>query len=299
MQVATIPPIMSRRAISVLALSACVLSRSAETQGQDTIQSRKLDDCLVAAFKQASHGWSSDEVLLQDDLNRAFLEACRQQLPDASPAELNWRLLALRKQGKLNVRASKRRREDHQSYAAAAEIVARRMEDRHGVGTDRILCDPLLRAEFDAEAHALSPHVEPYLLRKAALGLRKARQLKPELISRVADWDRRITVLPLTDLRAAPNDIPTTPGVYIFSHRDGYLYIGESQNLRARISQHLDESNEAALVSLFSNSDIPLESIQVELHAFSPQSPATQVRLRRAYESQLIESRQPQFNIRP
>ncbi len=155
-------------------------------------QSELIRSVVQAAYRQTHSGWSSDEVLLREDLNVEFVNACRQRLPTASPTELNWTLLNLRKAGGLHGRVTRRQAYRHDDYRHAAEIAARLITDKHEVSTDRLFCDVNLRAEFDAVARQMAPDISPYRLRKAAFSLRKARQLRPELVVRIADWGANI-----------------------------------------------------------------------------------------------------------
>lgn len=251
------------------------------------------------AFAAVHDGFSSDDVLLDPDLNQRFIVMCRQALPEVDEAQWNWTLLTLRKSGKLNIRTSQRRTYDHSAYQAAAEIAARLLEDRHATNTDRVMCDPALRAEFDSVAGAMAPGVGVYPLRKAAFGLRKARRLSPELVTRVADWNREIEVHRLADVRQSLELVPMRPGIYLFRDADGYWYIGEAKDLRARIKQHLDQSHASSLVHVLQRQEVDVDGMDIELHIFAEDSPASHVRMRRAYESQLISSRNPRLNIRP
>ena len=274
------------------------------------------DDLIVEAFKQTHDGWSSDEVVLQDDLNDKFLKACETKLAaagveDAKPAALNWRLLALRKAGKLKVKSTKRAPaqmksattagsgeavvQDAADIAALAEIAMRSMQDKRKVSSDRIMTDPGLRSEFEAIVVELNSKADLYLTRKAAFQLRKTRRLQPELISRLADWGREVKIYAIEDLRKSTDSVDTHPGIYIFRNQTGYLYIGQTENLRQRMAEHLEESHNASLAS-YLKSD---KDATVELHSFDPKSRAKEVRVRRAYESELIRSRKPRFNVLP
>jgi predicted GIY-YIG superfamily endonuclease len=250
------------------------------------------------AYLKSSDGWSTDEVLLQDDLNKAFLLACRQLSADEKPNTLNWALLNLRKAGKLKgIKTERRRRDDHSRYGHLAEIAARNCQDKFKVSTDRIMCDPQLRRAFDLVAKQVAPKIDPYLMRKAAFGLRKARRLQPELVLRIADWDREISTHNASEIAKDLERIPDSPGVYIFSDPTGYLYVGESVNLRKRLGEHLDHSDRQSLASYLQSNGV--KEVTVELHAFPKSSRAKKVSIRRAYESALIASRKPRFNVRP
>ena len=144
----------------------------------------------------------------------------------------------------------------------------------------------------------MAPDVKPYLLRKAAFGLRKARQLKPEFVVRIADWGRVITNFSANELAKGLDRLPALPGVYIFRDASGYLYIGESNNLRNRLRKHLNASGRGSLADYLRRTGAR-DQIIVEVHAFARDSQASKTSYRRAYESELIHSRNPRFNMRP
>jgi predicted GIY-YIG superfamily endonuclease len=255
-----------------------------------------LRDVVRRSFFAAHAGHSTDDVVIDDTLNAAFVAACLRELPSTCPFQFNWDLYNLRKQppgiGKV---ATVKRRDKHDDYRHASEIAARHMEDKHKLSIDQVLCDPEKRREFDAIAQGISPGVSNYLLRKAALKLRKNRQLQPELIKRVADWGTVVTTHKAEQLKADPDLIPRLPGVYIFRDGTGYLYIGEAVNLRGRVEQHLDHSDRKALAHyLWENGVLGLF---VEMHAFRKESDGRKARCRKAYEAELIRSRRPRFNI--
>ena len=262
-----------------------------------------LDSVVSTAFAATHDGWSADEVLVNPELNKKFIEECRRQLADVAKdvteTQLNWKLLNLRKAKKLTAKVTRRTHDKHDTYRHAAEIAARSMEDRHRQNIDRVLCDPKLRAEFDKMASRLAPETETRLLRRAALGLRKARRLKPEFVVRVADWGREITSSPLGDLQANIATISEGPGVYVFYDSTGYLYVGEAENLHRRLTKHLDDSDRLSLAKYLRDQGDKSNRISVEIHAFKPESNARLASMRRAYESELIKSRKPRFNVRP
>ena len=267
-----------------------------------------FDDVVRASYLATHDGWSSDEVLLHPERNQAFLIACRERLsrrpldaPVVTDEQLNWAMLRLRKSNRLGGDVTRRSPLQHGAYQDAVEIAARMVEDIYQVNMDRVFCDPSKAAEFDRIARRLVPNVARYRLRKAAFGLRKADRLKPELLLRVADWERKVTTSELVDLRrdaAAFDGIPAGPGVYLFLDATGYLYIGESENLRARVAKHIHDSDSESLAK-YLNRPQANEAVLIELHAFDPASRAKETGMRRAYESALITSRRPRFNERP
>lgn len=260
-----------------------------------TQQTRELKQAVIGSFAAAHDGWSSDEVVLNSKLNAAFIKKCQAAFPDGTQFEFNWTLLNLRKAGKLTAKATRRRRDTHDDYIHAAEIAARFMENKHGLNSDRVMCDPVKRAEFDKLAQSIAPNTDIYLLRKAAFGLRKTRRLQPELVSRVANWGKKVETFPAASLVKDSTLISAGPGVYIFRDKTGYLYIGESSQLRTRVAKHLDHSDRKSLAHyLWKNGT---KDITVEIHSFDPESQARLKSMRRAYESELIRSRKPRLNI--
>ncbi len=264
----------------------------------DAAAKRRLKDVVRLAYTATHDGWSTDEVILQDELNEKFIAACKERMPDASTFDCNWMLMTLRKAGDLSdVSATKRRNQRHDDYLHAAEVAARFLEDKHRTNTDHLICDPVMRAEFDKLARTIAPDVESYRLRKAAFALRKSRRLQPELVLRVAKWDKEVIALPAEKIVENPKQVSDGPGVYIFRDASGYLYIGESSQLRTRISKHLDRSDRQSFASYLAKKGI--KDVTVELHVFDAKSDAKDKSLRRAYESDLIRSRKPRFNLAP
>lgn len=189
-----------RLCFSVVMVCLAVVVAAPTVAAADREDVDRLAEVVRTAFREVHDGFSSDEVIVRDDLNAAFIKRCRDAVPDANEARCNWTLMSLRKAGRLDVPATRRVALRHDSYRHAAEIAARSMYDRHGLSVDRMMCNPSLRREFDAAARDIAPGVSAYRLRKAALALRKARQLRPELVVRVADWKKDVTAHVARDL---------------------------------------------------------------------------------------------------
>ena len=255
------------------------------------------NDDVKAAFLAVHQGRSTDDVVIDPDLNQSFLLACSERNAQLSSREANWRLMNLRKASGLGGVTTSVERLDHSAYVHASEIAARLMEDRYKLTVDRVLCDPKSRGEFDRIALHIAPDVSVYRLRKAALGLRKAKKLQPEVVKRVANWQGEIVEYSADELLANLDLIPRRPGIYIFLDPTGYLYLGEAGNLRLRVAKHLDHSDRKSLARYFW--DEGFSEIRVQIHSFAPDSDARKQSLRRAYESDLLAKRSVRFNIRP
>lgn len=260
-------------------------------------QDQDLREIVAKAFEQVHDGWSSDAVILDPELNRRFIAACLEQRGDLKEFDCNWTLMNLRKAGQLTTRATRRAPRNSAAGLAVAEIAARGVVDRHQTILDRIFCDPELRAEFDQIVKTLDPELEIYAARSAAMQLRKQRQLQPELIARIADWGRKVEMFSYQQLADHPELIPPLPGIYIFLDASGYLYIGQSDNLNARLKTHFRESHNFSLAEYLQGQ--LSERVMIELHSFPADSRAKETMIRRAYESELIGSRKPRFNILP
>jgi predicted GIY-YIG superfamily endonuclease len=259
-------------------------------------QQSELKTVVKSAFQDNHAGYSSDEVILDDELFDAFMASCQTALPDAEPKSLGWTLMNLRKAGKLSdIEVTQRRSTDIGPILHVAEIVCRSMTDKHQISIDRMLVDPDLRAEFNQRATDVDENIDLYAVRKAAFRLRKTRRLRPELITRIADWGREIKSFSAQEISDDFEKVANGPGIYIFRDATGYLYIGESNNLRRRLEQHLDESSSQSLANYLNGHDI--DEITIELHVFDPNSRIRETAVRRAYESELIQSRNPKFNL--
>jgi len=291
----------------------CMLAASivtAQSTTDDKKSSRRemaeLKVAVTEAFATTHDGWSSDEVILKSKLNSAFIHACREKLKTVvsitaadkiTEEKLNWTLMNLRKAGKLKIKSTKRANVNTRPVRHVAEIVTRSMQDQHQCSIDRLMCRPELRKQFDDAAAKIASDSDAYTVRKAAFQLRKARKLRPELISRIADWGRVISEHPLAELKLSPQRLSDHPGIYIFRDATGYLYIGQTANLKTRLQEHLDESHNGSLANYLKSS--ASGNVIVEVHDFDPESKASETMVRRAYESELIASRKPRFNVQP
>jgi site-specific DNA-methyltransferase (adenine-specific) len=209
---------------------------------------------------------------------------------NGEPATLNRSLFNLRKGGHLRgIKANRANAGDDDPYRFAAEMAVRYMERRDGVSLDDIICDPELAAEFDRLAAAIAPGFTPLQYRWAALNLRKAKRLTPEILARVAPPEKVVS-MPASDWKLEA--IPSAQGLYIFHTRRESLYIGEAENLRNRLGKHLDHSDNKGLARWMW--DQGTEELFLELQLLAAD---TTQRVRRALETELIRSRRPLFNV--
>ena len=247
-------------------------------------------------------GYSSDEVILDTKLNQAFISECKKAHADVNAEFFNWTLINLRKAGKLSAKVTRRRKKrSHPSMSGnldlVAEIAARKIQDKYRISSDRMMANPKYRDEFDRTVRGIDKTVDLYRARKRVFQLRKTRRLKPELITRIADWKRKVSEWTIVALRKDLSQVPDTPGIYIFRDKTGYLYVGEAADLRERLKTHLKDSDRKSLAAYLSGKS-KTGGVSVEIHSFDRESRMKEVRVRRAYESELIRSRKPRFNVR-
>lgn len=281
-----------------LSNDCCVYGRGLAIVEQSNEQT--TSEVIRQAFRATHEGWSVDEVLLRDERRQKFLNEVRRvtalEPKQMTDREVFEQLVKLRKSDKLDVKTTQSVRNDLSDYLVAAEIASRYLYDAYGVSPDQWLIDPKLLQEFDQMGLSIAKGADSYLLRKAALKLRKSRSLRPELLQRVTDWDLVIKTYQLADLENNLSTLSEGPGVYIFRDNTGYLYIGQAANLRKRLKTHLTESDRKSLSKYLEADD---KLITVDLHIFGPDSPAQKTIVREAYESELIRSRKPRLNLAP
>ncbi len=243
------------------------------------------------AFVSTHNGFSADRVLVDPELNAAFLPECRKRGLDYEPRDLNRYLLNARKKSILQgVRTTQETSfPDLPDYFHPAQVAARFLERSDGLSLDRILCDPVLSARFDAHAAELSREPSVLKCRWAALYLRKNRRLRPELIAHIVR-PSAMSMGPADQVVIA--ELSDGPGLYAFHTQGQTLYVGEASNLRRRLAKHLDHSDNKSLAHWFWEHGIA--EVQLELRHL-PDS--VDLRTRRALEAELIISSGAVFNI--
>jgi hypothetical protein len=242
------------------------------------------------AFMKVRGEYSSDVVVADPHLNKQFIRECKARGSSCSSEVLNLCLMNLRKSGDFgDVKSKKVSVRDQEDFRFASEIAIRFLERRDQVTLDQILCNPRRAAQFDKVASQIAPGFSSFQYRWAALNLRKRSKLRPELLGKVVLAENVI----LSSAKALRSgDVPVRPGLYILIEAKRVLYVGECQNLRQRISRHLEHSDNKGLARwLWKNG---IRNLHVEYHVLPAGTP---VRVRRAMELELIRSRNPFFNV--
>lgn len=141
-----------------------------------------FESAVMRAFFSVNNGESTDEVILNDSLRNAFVKACDKELTKLGlrrrkESDYNWTLEIMRKEGKLGRVVNRKKRitpSVKDIEIKRAKEVARKIIDA-GLPKeiDRIMCDPVLRRDFDQKTKKIAPRIDLYLVRKAALNYRK------------------------------------------------------------------------------------------------------------------------------
>ncbi len=247
---------------------------------------------MLDAFLAVRNGFSPDRVVADPELNARFLDACRARGLMEPEEELNRALLNARKASALVGQGTEKptRIKGQREFSFASEIAIRSIERKYSATLDQVICSPRLAAEFDDVAARICPGHSPLEYRWAALRIRKARRLQPE---RVAQVRPPIQVINVRVAELTVDNIPPHQGLYLFFDSERMLYVGESNNLRKRLLKHLEHSDNKGLARwLWSHGP---EGLHVEFHVLPDD---TSAKVRRALESELIASRNPEFNVR-
>jgi hypothetical protein len=245
---------------------------------------------IFDAFLEIRNKRSPDFVIADPELNHKFLEACRAKGINDSNDAINRDLLNARKAGYLRgIKSNRVIVRNQENYRFASEAAVRFLERRDGVTLDQILCNPEKAREFDEIAQKIAPGFLPFEYRWAALGMRKRRKLKPELVAKVM---KNVTVIRYKVSELDVEEIPSQQGVYLFHDSGNALYAGEAANLYKRVRKHLDHSDSKGLAHWLWEHGTG--EMHLELHVLPKE---TSTVARKALEAEMIRSREPVFNI--
>jgi len=252
-----------------------------------------IAEIALAAFLQVRQGKSAEQVICDDDTNHVFILLCNQS-SSARPDEVwNTSLLNLRKANKLALYPTTSRKApnpDAKRYSNCVAQAVRLMERQFDANVDRIICNPDMRCQFDAMVQYLLPGASVFESRYKALTLRKTKRLRPEPVGQIIRATAS-SFLPLAELEARINEIPTASGVYIFVDEDKTLYVGKADNLRRRVGDHVSTWAFRELISAIDNGSRGIAWIY--FHALPVTCTARELS---AYEQELIRSRRPEHN---
>ena len=210
---------------------------------EETIQA------VVESYEQAGHGFPSDYLLCDKNLNAQFIRACLKKGIGGNAIVWNRLLLSLRKQGRLPGSVKRPARitaEDLNQFGYASEVAWRlvseefRMDDGLPISLDDILCCPDTAEYFDQIAMLYGPQhldVSSLQYRRAALAIRKRDKDARRLASdKFPNW----TTSELSQIRWSefktkmPNS--DSAGVFLIRSGEARIYAGATNNLVERMS---------------------------------------------------------------
>lgn len=247
------------------------------------------EQAVIEAWQNAGQGYPVDHVLCDKDLNAGFVNECRDRLKGGAATVWNQLLLRLRKAGKLpkaTNRAPQITAREMDKFGFASEVAWRLMAIDYRTTLDQILCCPEFAAEFDRLATEFGPDdpdVTSLDYRRAAVAIRKrchsARESAGEKFAR---WMKGQTTLPKRAFDGPLEDLER-PGVFVLYADDVAFYVGESDNIRARIEQVRGNANWAGLapdsIAYVENSDGLAEKYGLKAALARRESPLLNCRL--------------------
>lgn len=220
-------------------------------------KAKSESESIIESFAKTCGGFTVDRVVADPELNAAFQTECDSLGVPGEAVHRNRFLFRLRKAGYLKragVAASERtsiEAEEMEPYLFASEIAWRLVSDCYvGLELDEILCDPRYATSLDELAASFAPGFTSLEYRWAALKLRKAIELGRKRAEQTKP--KKLGIRKFKDSDAVPIDgldwdaIDSGPGVYGLRNSEGkILYVGETLNLRARLSAQCSDEARA------------------------------------------------------
>ncbi|MDZ4848320.1 MAG: DNA methyltransferase [Pirellulaceae bacterium] len=203
---------------------------------------------VIESYTKVGNGFPADYLLCDKDLDAEFITECRKRGIGGNAFVWNHYLLGLRKAGKLP-RATNRppqtTAEQMDQFGFASEVAWRLLSIDYRKTLDDILCSPDFAAEFDRLAILFGPTdktVSTIELRRAAISIRKrSNAARVSAAAEFGDWIRKTKQLSRIRIEDGLSELES-PGVFILNAGPVGFYVGESENMRARVEQAL--SNE-------------------------------------------------------
>ena len=209
----------------------------------------KVNKAIVDAYQTAGHGYPADYLLCDKELNSKFISACRDRGLKGSAFIWNRLLLQLRKSSKL---PKSTKRPDQISpkqmdrFGFASEVAWRLIAIDYQKTLDDILCSPEFAAEFDRLAAQFGPtdtEVSSLDFRRAALSVRKrSKDARTMAEKKFSEWMRKTKKLESIGIDDSLKPLER-PGVFVLCTEDIGFYAGESENMRQRVSEAMDNQH--------------------------------------------------------
>jgi hypothetical protein len=257
---------------------------------------KSRDSIIIRAFAEIHNGYSIDRTLADPLLAARFVERCQKLGVDAPHTAICRRLLRLRKAGGFPIRTTKKDELDPHPFLIPAELAFAKLRYRYDASYDDLLADPVVGKAFDDNVVKVGRSGDVVAYRWAALYLRKnvwSRRNSDVKKSARLDISKAHWQHPGRLLEVRLDDVPNTEGVFSLREPDRYLFLSQSENLRAGVGIFQD-ANVLASVGNHFWSPSP-ESITV---AFVRPEDLGGMNLGR-FESKALKTYQPIFNMLP
>lgn len=209
---------------------------------------KNAEDAVIAAYETAGRGYPADYLLCDKELNAEFVAECRRRGGEGNGYLWNQLMLQLRKSGKLpksTRRPTQVTAGQMDSYGFASEVAWRLLAIDYGLTLDKILSSSEFAADFDRLAAEFGPvNVTSLEYRRVALSIRKrsnaARNTGAKRFSHWLNRNRKLRRIGIEDCLDSNYEIP---GVFLLCSDEIGIYAGESENIRVRVEQVLNNSN--------------------------------------------------------
>lgn len=263
----------------------------------------KEDAKVAKAFEAVRDGRAPERVLWDESLSSRFAQRAKQLGLDAPLADLNRRLINIRKHPNeykaRGIELTPTSVIDPQpsivpQYAHVIEFALVKMKNRYGASIDDILLNPVLVAEYEKLARKVARTLSSTELRLGALYIRKTRHVaKPEenLFDQLDADHFEAALQPLGTLDVAKAaDIPKGEGLIEVLDRQRHLYVSRNENIRLVAEQFVDGQTLAAMANHFWTPDPK----QITMRFFSG-TKFDNVAIAR-WQTKIIQARDPIFN---
>lgn len=207
------------------------------------------EKAVIESFQSEGDGYPADHLLCDKQLNDAFVKGCLKRGLGGNAHVWNRYLLQLRKSGKLpnsKKNPGQISAKDMDHFAYASEVAWRLMAIDYRKTLDEILCSPDFASEFDRLAALYGPNdssVSSFDYRRAALSIRKRSNAARSLAEKeFAAWTRKSKKLSEVQIDTRLEKLSCT-GVFVLSSNGAPVYVGESENMKTRVEQMLQNES--------------------------------------------------------
>ncbi len=204
---------------------------------------------VIEAYQTAGEGYPADYLLCDPKMNQRFVDLCLDKGLGGSATIWNRYLLQLRKSGKLPAatrRPDQITPEQMDHFGFASEVAWRLLSIDYRRTLDDILSSPEFAAEFDRLAAEFGPadaDITSLEYRRAAMSIRKrSHDARDTAAEKFSNWMTKSRKLPRVAIGDSLEALEQ-PGVFVLYCGDVGFFAGESDHMRTRVEQALNNAN--------------------------------------------------------